>query len=122
MLKEFKFLRIKKPERLQPGYIKFKDQFNRNKIMLINWCEYGHNVEFDDNRKTFSGNILQFYEHINFMKRCMDEPITPKIYEIYIRETGYFESTRVIGNQDRFDKFIRRKAKLVIVYSLNYNI
>jgi len=111
MIKTFKFLqKIKKP-RQSVGMVKLKEEFNRNKYMIFIWSEYPHYPFDEDNSNLirFEGNILQFYN--------LTRGSSPTIYEIFKRETGFFDRSMVYGNRDRFPEFIRRKAKLTIIYS-----
>jgi hypothetical protein len=108
-MKEFKFLQIIKKPRRSIGLTKLKEEFNRNRHLIFIWSEYPFDGD-DSNLIEFNGNILEFY---NLTKHS-----TPVIYEIYKKETGYFDRSMVYGNRDRFPEFIRRKAKLKIIYTL----
>ncbi len=109
MIKDFKFLRIIKKPRESVGMVKLKEEFNRNKHLIFMWSEYPE-YPYDNNLIEFNGNILQFYN--------LTRGTTPTIFEIYKKESGYFDRSMVFGNRDRFPEFIRRKAKLKIIYSL----
>jgi hypothetical protein len=109
MLKEFKFLRIIKKPRTSVGMVKLKEEFNRDKYLIFIWSEYPE-YPLDTNVTEFRGNILQFYN--------LTRGSSPTIYEIYKKESGYFDRSMVFGNRDRFPEFIRRKAKLKIIYTL----
>lgn len=109
MLKEFKFLRIIKKPRTTVDMVKLKEEFNRDKYLIFIWSEYPE-YPYDDNLIEFNGNILQFYN--------LTRGTTPLIYEMYKKESGYFDRSMVFGNRDRFPEFIRRKAKLKIIYTL----
>ena len=108
-MREFKFLQKIKEPRKSVGMVKLKEEFNRNKHLIFLWSEYPY-YPYDDNLLEFDGNILQFYN--------LTRGSSPTIYEIYKKETGYFDRSMVYGNRDRFPEFIRRKAKLKIIYSV----
>jgi len=108
-MKPFKFLQIKKKPRQSIGMVELKEEFNRNKHLIFIWSEYP-NYPCDDDLLEFEGNILQFYN--------LTRGSTPTIYEIYIKESGYFDSCIVFNLRHVLSKFIRRKAKLKIIYSL----
>jgi len=112
MLKNFKFLQILKKPRKSIGMIKLKEEFNRNKHLIFIWSEYPTDGD-DSNLLEFTGNILEFY---NFTRGN-----SPTIYEIYIKETGYFDLCIVFNRRQLLQKFIRRKAKLKIIYSNSEN-
>jgi len=108
MIKEFKFLQKIKEPRKSVGMVKLKEEFNRNKNLIFLWSEYPYDGD-DSNLIRFEGNILEFYN--------LTRGSSPTIYEMQIKETGYFDRSMVYGNRDRFPEFIRRKAKLTIIYS-----
>jgi hypothetical protein len=112
MIKDFKFLRVIKKPRQSVSYMKLKNQFNRNKIITFLWSEYPE-YPYDSNLLEFNGNILEFY---NLLGGGLYS--SPTIYEIYKKESGYFDMSIVFNVRDGFQKFIRRKAKLKIIYSL----
>ena len=112
MIKDFKFLKIIKKPRQSVSYIKLKNQFNRNKIITFLWSEYPYDGD-DSNLLEFNGNILDFY---NMLGGPLYSSLT--IYEMAIKETGYFDSCIVFNIRHVLSKFIRRKAKLTIIYSL----
>ena len=114
MIKEFKFLGIIKEPRISVDSVKLKDKFNRNKDMLFMWSEFPY--DGDDSRLLeFNGNILEFY---NLLKCGTLMRTIPIIYEIFKKESGYFDRSMVYSNRSRFPEFIRRKAKLKIIYIL----
>jgi hypothetical protein len=108
-MREFKFLQTIKKPRQSVGMVKLKEQFNRNKNLIFIWSEYPE-YPHDINVQEFRGNILQFYNLTRFS--------TPTIYEMRIKESGYFDSSIVFNLRHVLSKFIRRKAKLTIIYSL----
>jgi hypothetical protein len=108
MIKEFKFLQKIREPRKSVGVVKLKEEFNRNKHLIFLWSEYPYDGD-DSNLITFEGNILQFYN--------LTRGNSPTIYEIYIKEPGYFDSCIVFNLRHVLSKFIRRKAKLTIIYS-----
>ena len=111
MIKDFKFLRIIKKPRQSVSFVELKDQFNRNQDLIFIWSEYPE-YPVDSNLSEFNGNILQFY---NLTRGGGTSPI---IYEMQIKEPGYFDSCIVFNIRQVLSKFIRRKAKLKIIYSL----
>ncbi len=109
MLKDFKFLRIIKKPRTSVGMVELKEEFNRNKHLIFMWSEYPE-YPYDNNLIEFNGNILQFYN--------LTRGTTPTIFEIYKKESGYFDLCVVFNIRQLLQKFIRRSAKLKIIYSL----
>jgi hypothetical protein len=109
MIKEFKFLRVQKKPRQSIGMVELKEEFNRNKHLIFLWSEYPE-YPYDDNLLEFNGNILQFYN--------LTRGNSPTIYEMVIKETGYFDSCIVFNLRHVLSKFIRRKARLTIIYSI----
>ena len=109
MIKEFKFLQTVKKPRTSVGMVKLKEEFNRNKHLIFIWSEYPE-YPYDNSPIEFNGNILQFYN--------LTRGFTPTIYEMQIKESGYFDSCIVFNIRQILSKFIRRKAKLKIIYSL----
>jgi hypothetical protein len=107
-MRDFKFLRIIKKPRTSVGMVKLKEEFNRNKHLIFIWSEYPYDGD-DSNLISFEGNILQFYN--------LTRGSSPTIYEMFKEESGYFDRIMVFGNRDRFPEFIRRKAKLKIIYT-----
>jgi hypothetical protein len=112
MVNQFKFLQKKKIVRKSVSYLKLKNEFNRNKIITFLWSEYPE-YPHDSNLLEFNGNILDFY---NMLGGPLYSSLT--IYEMAIKETGYFDSCIVFNIRHVLSKFIRRKAKLKIIYSL----
>ncbi len=109
MIKDFKFLRVVKKLRTSVGMVELKEEFNRNKHLIFIWSEYPE-YPYDNNLLEFRGNILQFYN--------LTRGTSPTIYEMQIKESGYFDSCIVFNIRQVLSKFIRRKAKLKIIYSL----
>ena len=109
MIKDFKFLRIIKKPRTSVGMVELKEEFNRNKHLIFIWSEYPE-YPHDTDVLEFRGNILQFYN--------LTRGTSPTIYEMQIKESGYFDSCIVFNIRQVLSKFIRRKAKLKIIYSL----
>ena len=109
MIKDFKFLRIVKKPRQSVSMVELKNQFNRNQHLIFIWSEYPE-YPYDNNLTEFRGNILQFYN--------LTRGSTPTIYEMQIKESGYFDSCIVFNIRQVLSKFIRRKAKLKIIYNL----
>jgi hypothetical protein len=110
-LKPFKFFQKAKVARCQPGYVKLKDVFNRNKYLILNWSEYPSDVN-DVDIQTYQGNILNFY---NFVRGHQSNI---KVYEIHKQHRGYHHHSLVYGNRNRNNEFIARKFYLTIKYSL----
>ena len=108
MMKDFKFLQKIKEPRKSVGMVKLKEEFNRNKNLIFLWSEYPYDGD-DSNLIRFEGNILEFYN--------LTRGSSPTIYEMQIKETGYFDSCIVFNLRHVLSKFIRRKAKLTIIYS-----
>ena len=108
MIKDFKFLQVLKKPRQSIGMVELKEEFNRNKHLIFIWSEYPE-YPIDNNPIEFNGNILQFYN--------LTRGFTPTIYEMQIKESGYFDSCIVFNLRHVLSKFIRRKAKLTIIYS-----
>jgi hypothetical protein len=108
-MKEFKFLQISKKPRKSISLFELKNQFNRNQHLVFIWSEYPYDGD-DSNLLEFNGNILEFYN--------LTRGTTPTLYEIFIKETGYFDSCIVFNMRQVASRFIRRKAKLKIIYSL----
>jgi hypothetical protein len=108
-MRTFKFLQLHKPKK-SIGLVELKQEFNRNEHLIFIWSEYPYNCD-ENNIIEFNGNILQFY---NLTKRS-----SPTIYEMHIKETGYFNQSIVFNTRHRINRFIRRKAKLKILYTIN---
>jgi hypothetical protein len=117
--KEFKFFQKIKIPRTENGVIKLKDPFNRNKNLILNWSEFPYDGD-DSDIQTFQGNILDFY---NFVKNIeLTRLMNIKVYEIFKQHRGYFDTSLVFGNRNRYNAFISRKFYLTIKYSLHERI
>jgi hypothetical protein len=111
-MKQFKFFQRGKIARIEPGYIKLKDAYNRDKYLILNWSEYPCDGE-GTYISTFQGNILMFYHFV----RGLESNI--KVYEIHKQYRGYFDASLTINNRNRGSLFIARKFYLTIKYSLH---
>lgn len=76
--------------------------------MIFLWSEYP-TYPVEGNILEFTGNILQFYN--------LTRGASPTIYEMRIKETGYFDVLICFNRRQLLQGFIRRKAKLKIIYS-----
>ena len=110
-MKDFKFFQRANFERTEPGSVKLKDPFNRDKYLFCNWSEYPENT-YEGFIMTFQGNILEFYNWIQ------ERSVYPTIYEIHKQYRGYHHHSLVYGNRNRHNQFISRKFYLTIKYSL----
>jgi hypothetical protein len=110
-MNSFKFFQKAKVARCQPGYVKLKDIYNRDKYLVLNWSEYPSYVN-DVDIQTFQGNILDF---ANFV---WEQPSNIMVYEIYKQYRGYHDYSLTYGNLNRHNQFISRKFYLTIKYSL----
>ena len=109
--KHFKFFQRIKVIRSEPGFVKLKDAYNRNKILMCDWSEYPVD-QYVHNIRTFQGNILEFYNMVANMN------VYPTVYEIHKQHRGYFDASIVFDNRNRYNLFIKRKFYLTIKYSL----
>jgi len=117
-MKDFKFLKIKKPLLTNSVVYCLKDVHNRNKYFNINWTQYPTNDydEYYSNYCVFHGNILEFYNAVQF--GINGTPINPKVYEIYFQRRGYISHSKVYDNHFQLRQFISRGWNLRIVYTI----
>ena len=124
MVKDFKFLYIKKPLLTNTVLYKIKDGYNRNQSFYINWSQFPTTQQDDENTnyKEFNGNIFEFW---NSMKRYDLRSgrdiitLTPTVYEIYFQRRGYISHSKVYWNHHQLREFISRGWKLKIIYTID---
>ena len=124
MVKDFKFLHIKKPLLTNTVLYMIKDGYNRNQSFYINWSQFPTTQQDDENTnyKEFNGNIFEFW---NSMKRYDLRSgrdiitLTPTVYEIYFQRRGYISHSKVYWNHHQLREFISRGWKLKIIYTFD---
>jgi N-acyl-L-homoserine lactone synthetase len=124
MVKDFKFLHIKKPLLTNTVLYMIKDGYNRNQSFYINWSQFPTTQQDDENTnyKEFNGNIFEFW---NSMKRYDLRSgrdiitLTPTVYEIYFERRGYHSHSISYGNHHQLREFISRGWKLKIIYTFD---
>ena len=118
-MKDFKFFQKIKTPRTELGVIKLKDPFNRNKNLILNWSQFPYDGD-DSGIDTFRGNILDFYNFVQNIQ--LTGQLNIKVYEIFKQHRGYFDTSLVFSNRNRYNQFIPRKFYLTIKYSLHERI
>jgi hypothetical protein len=120
MVKDFKFLHIKKSVLTNTVFYKLKDRLNRDRSFLIKWCQFPNTYYDDINTRylEFNGNILEFY---NLMEpfNVIGAAIIPTVYEIYFERRGYHSHSISYGNHHQLREFISRGWKLKIIYTID---
>ena len=124
MVKDFKFLYIKKQLLTNNVLYKLKDEYNRNQCFYINWSQFPTTQQDDENTnyKEFNGNILEFWNSMkryDFRSGREIDTLTPTVYEIFFQRRGYLSHSKVYFNHHQLREFISRGWKLKIIYTFD---